>query len=376
MNAPQLFFIALWIYTLNIWAAQPQFIFNDPEGDDNGSGTLVYPQRPDYQAGDLDLRQLQISRDADGFWFAARFNHTIHDPKEVSNIVGPEPLTNFARKGFYQFNIDIYIDTDRLDGSGNTITLPGRHIKISPRFAWERAVILTPRPELMRHQLIDVLSEQFPERAAAEIEASVDQSIIFPTRIKVRGKTIEFFVPANFFNGCKGVNWAATAFVTGAVTSVSADFSLINSNQKPMKRLPLGVMQPAPGHPKDTIGFDGDTTPSPVIDLLSVSAEKQREQLVGSTGLEGVEWLIDGAVPVVTVVGAKAVQPVGEYLQPETGSAAPLPGPTAGPAPIDTDSITQSLLTNRLQSLQKLFKQGLITEEDYTQQKKRILQEL
>lgn len=377
MNA-SLFFVALWICTLNIWAAQPQFIFNDPEGDDNGSGTLVYPQRPDYQAGDLDLRQLQISRDADGFWFAARFNQTIHDPKEVTNSFGPESLAHFARNGFYQFNIDIYIDTDRLNGSGNTVTLPGRHIKIAPGFAWERAIILTPRPELMRHQLIDVLTEQFPAQAVADMEASVDQSILFPTRIRVRGKKIEFFVPATFFTGCVGESWAATTIVTGAITSVTADFSLINSDTKPLDRIPLGVMQPVPGHAKDSFGFGGDVMPSPVIDLLAESAQSQREQLVGSEGLQGVVWEIGGALPLVPAVAtsSKTVLAVGKYLQPEPVIATPSIATTHEPAPTQPDSIAERSLSNRLQILQKLFDQGLINEEDYRQQKQRILQEL
>ncbi len=373
-----LLFVALMTYTLSVWAAQPLASFNDPIGDDNGAGTLSYPQRADYQSGDLDLQQLSMSREESGFWFSAKFKNAIHDPKDALYASGGESLANFARKGFYQFNIDIYIDTDRLDGSGNTFTLPGRHSKIARRFAWERAVILTPRPELMRHQLMDVLAEQFPEHTAAEIEASVDQSILFPTRIRVRGKTIEFFVPATFFAGCKGGSWAATAFVTGAITSVTADLSLINSNTKPMDRLPLGVMQPAPGHPKDTVGFDGDATPSPVIDLLTESAETQREQLVGSNGLEGVEWVIDGALPIAPAMGlgSKAVQPVGKYFQPEPARATALPVPTTEAVPTHADSVTERSLSNRLQILQKLFDQGLINEEDYKQQKKRILQEL
>jgi hypothetical protein len=35
-------------------------------GDDFGAGKLIYPQRNDFQVGDLDLLQLQISRDSQG----------------------------------------------------------------------------------------------------------------------------------------------------------------------------------------------------------------------------------------------------------------------------------------------------------------------
>jgi hypothetical protein len=163
----------------------------------------------------------------------------------VPGSVGADSLANFARKGFYQFNVDVYVDTDRIDGSGNTFTLPGRKVRIDGDYAWEKAVILTPCSELMRQQLIGALTEQYPDRTTAEIEASVDQSLFFPTRIKVRDKTTAFFVPAGFFAGSDGSNWAATALVTGAITTISADFSLSPARNR--SRLSAWCVQPAPG---------------------------------------------------------------------------------------------------------------------------------
>ena len=201
-----LLFIALMLPIMNAWAArQPLLTVIDPPGDDFGSGTLGYPQRADFQTGDLDLLQFQLGRDEEGFWFEATFKNPIRDPAGVPNSVGAESLDNFARKGFYQFNIDVYVDTDREKNSGNTFTLPGRHVQIDPAYAWEKAVILTPRPELMRQQLLEALAEQFPERGSAQNEASVDLSIYFPTRIRVRGKSVAFFVPASFFSGSDGI---------------------------------------------------------------------------------------------------------------------------------------------------------------------------
>jgi hypothetical protein len=371
-----LIFVALLTYTLSIWAAQPLVSFNDPIGDDNGSGTLSYPQRADYQSGDLDLQQLSISREETGFWFTAKFKNTIHDPRDAPSSIGGESLANFARKGFYQFNVDIYIDTDRINASGNTFSLPGRHIQIDPRFAWERAVILTPRPELMRHQLIDVLAEQFPGRTVTEIEASVDESIIFPTRIKAHGKTIDFFVPTQFLTGGDGVNWAVTAFVTGALTSVSADLSFVNSSAKPIDRLQLGVMQPMNGYSKESFGFSGRDIPSPVVDLLAASAEQQVKQLGDKEALTGIEWASPQAGFTLPVprgsASATTVVPIGKFFQAESPSAVPAPisAPTESGTPVDRT------ISQRLQTLQKLYDQKLIDEEDYKQQKLRILQEI
>ena len=90
--------------------------------------------------------------------FEAVMRNPVRDPSGVrSDSLGSEDLALFARRGFYAFNLDIYVDTDRVAGSGNTITLPGRGARIDAASAWEKAVLLTPRPELMRRQLRDAL---------------------------------------------------------------------------------------------------------------------------------------------------------------------------------------------------------------------------
>lgn len=351
---------------------QPLVTLSDPAGDDFGDGTLVYPQRSDFRQGDLDLQQLQISRDAHGFWFEATLKNPVRAPVGVHATVGGDPLADSARKGFYQFNIDVYVDTDRIKGSGNSFTLPGRKVRIDADYAWERAVILTPRPEMIRNQLIGALIEQYPDRAEAEIKASVDRSLFFPTRIMVRGKSIRYFVPAGFFGGSDGGNWAATLLVTGALTSVPANFSLGQSNRKPLDDLVLGVMQPADGHPVDTFGHGGGNS-GPVVDMLGATAELQVRQLAGKEALTGVTWG-DGAdagrQPVMQVL--PSVIPISELLQPE---AAMIPRP-AEQAPAQIHPGHEGSIAQRLQALQQLLDQKLIDEAEYRQQKQRILNEL
>jgi hypothetical protein len=204
----------------------------------------------------------------------------------------------------------------------------------------------------------------------------VDESIIFPTRIKVHGKTIDFFVPTQFLAGRASVNWAATTFVTGALTSVSADFSFVNSSAKPIDRLQLGVMQPMNGYSKESFGFSGRDIPSPVVDLLAASAEQQVKQLGDKEALTGVEWASPQAGLTLPAprgsASATTVVPIGKFFQAESPSAVPasLAAPTETGPPVDRT------ISQRLQTLQKLFDQKLIDEEDYKQQKLRILQEI
>ena len=373
------FLLIALVLPMHCICAQTLATINDPADDDFGAGTLKYPQRADFQTGDLDLLQLKISRDEEGFWFEASFKNMIRDPAGVPNAVGAESLANFARKGFYQFNLDVYIDTDRVTGSGNTVTVPGRQVRIDPAYAWEKAVILTPRPELMRQQLLAALTEQFPAQTNAETDASVGQAIFFPTRIRVRGKSIAFFVPASFFSGSDGTDWAVTALVTGAITTIPVELSLFPSAKKPVERLQLGVMQPAPGRPQDTFGYSG-AIPSPVVDLLGASTEQQVRQLAANNGLTGVSWgkhavndtqpmsaATSAAVTTSSSTEAARLVPIGEMLNPEITSIA---------KPVETSPVSEPSISKRLQTLQQLLDQKLIDESEYKQQKQRILKEL
>lgn len=351
--------------------AQPLAVIDDAEGDDFGSGNLIYPQRADFHAGDLDLLRLQISRDKDGFWFEAKFKNPIADPGAVHNTNSPEALKNSARKGFYQFNLDIHIDTDRIDGSGNTATLPGRRVSIDPAYAWEKVVVLTPRPELMREQLWGALKEQFPARTDAETDAGIDKSIYFPTRIKVRGRTISFFVPADFFAGSDGTDWAVTTMVTGAITDIPADLSLFPTTKSPLERIPLGAMQPAAGHPRDTFGYSG-VLPSPVVDLLGGSAGQQKQQLAVMTALTGVAWGPHAAAASASSAAAVPIATIDRLFGAANHDSAHEASSPAAANPV----AGQNSIVKRLQTLQELLDQKLIDETEYKQQKQRILEEL
>ena len=377
--------IAFLIYILSIlnaWAGQQTLVtLGDPAGDDYGNGELVYPQRSDFSTGDLDLLQLQVSRDDEGFWFEAGFRNPVRKPDNVAVGVGSETLADFARKGFYQFNLDIYVDTDRIAGSGNTFTLPGRHAAIAPDYAWERAVILTPRPEVMRQQLLGALEEQYPDRPQAGIEASVDQAIYFPTRIRVKGRSISFFVPASFFSGSDGTDWGMTAFVTGALTSIPADVTLFPSTKTPLERIDLGVMQPVSGHARDTFSYSGPPS-GPIVDLLSPAADDQVRQLAVGSPLAGVVWgqHASGSKPGTTVTSLQTtaamkeqVEPIGNLFQPVSVQAG-----VATPAGTQTQSSqpAKPSIEQRLQTLKQLYDQKLIDEDEYRQEKQRILKDL
>jgi hypothetical protein len=285
---------------------------------------------------------MRINRDEEGFWFEATFKNQIRDPANAAGPVGAETLAASSRRGFYQFNLDIYVDTDRIKGSGNTFTLPGRHVRIDPGYAWERAVVLTPRPESVRAQLLDALLSQDSKRSLREVEASVDQTIFFPTRVRVVGRTVSFFVPDKFFGGSDGADWAMTAFVTAANSSNELKMTFGKVETKPsLQDTELGVLQPQLGRPREAVGYgaNGDK-PSPIIDLLTRSTEQQAVQLGGSAPLTGVSW------------GTHAVNDIPTPL-PLARSAPPTT--SAGTAALEQRSEEPSFFSNLWNAAVRLF---------------------
>ncbi len=382
--------------------------FTDPAGDDVGAGNLVYPLSPDYQEGDLDLRQFKLTREADGYWFEATFANPIRNPSSTYLGAAAESLSDFARKGFYAFNIDVYIDMDRRKDLGNTFSLPGRHVRIDPAYAWERAVVLTPRPELMKAEMLDALQRQYPERSPADLEASIDQSIFFPTKIRVRGKAIAYFVPSGFFADNPASDWAMTVLVTGAKPYTSAAGGFLPTNKTPLEELDMGVLQPAAGRPRATFGYSGRGKASPVVDALLPSPQQQAALLSSASALTGVSWGTHAANDALYVERGRefAASPASQKAEDDTliekslGFFRRLMGdssqeskrsdgnissvkslldpaaPAVSSKGVEPGRTPQVGIAARLQTLKKLLDDGLIDETEFKQHKQRILGDL
>ncbi len=290
----------------------PLLSISDPEGDDVGDGSLAYPRDSAFTAGDLDLRSLRVFADGPNLRFEATMRNNIRHPGTARGPgMGSEDLSVFARRGFYAFNLDIYVDTDRVVGSGNTVSLPGRRATIDPAHAWEKVIVLTPRPELMERMLSDALQEASPA-SAADIEATMQASVFFATDIRVRGRTVSFMVPGTFLDAQTLANSSITAMVTLAKLSVETEVSLFGKpSSNAIERLSLGVSQPEAGRPLFAMGYIGDRAPATsVVDMVTPDARQQAVQLGRGgvlTGLNrsnqyGLSQVL--AVPVAPVAAA------------------------------------------------------------------------
>ena len=302
--------VALLLPLAVLAQSTPLLDISDPEGDDVGDGTLVFPRDSAFAPGDLDLRSLRVFADGRDLRFEATFRNPIRSPASArAPGLGSEDLSAFARRGFYAFNLDIYLDTDRVAGSGNTVTLPGRRASIDPAHAWEKAIVLTPRPELMKRQFADGLQEATPAVSPAEVEATIDRSVFFATDVRVRGRTVSFMVPGSFVSPQAVGNASVTAMVTLAKLSIESDLSLLRrSPEGSLERLALGAAQPEAGRPLWAMGYTGERPPATaVVDLLCPNPRLQATQLAAGALLSGLNR--ENQMGLLTAASAPATAP-------------------------------------------------------------------
>ncbi len=367
--------------------AERLFQLVDPRGDDNGSGVLIYPNRDDLQPGDLDLHRFSADRTQDGIWFSVEMAQPIRSPEGRVTEVGQTPVNRLARNGFYTFNVDVYIDIDRIAGSGRTDAVPGRGVGVNRAYAWERCVVLTPRPDVARAMLQIHLDKQFEKELRAEqgkvsrdelkslqsrSEQQVEDLYFFPNRVRVQGRRVEFFVPLEFLGAEPSPSWGYTVVVTGADIDQTGRPGRITP-ERPL----MMTMAVARGnrHSQFGIRVDADPATPPVVDLLAPDRATQVSALTDYDSVAGRLAAMPGMAPDGNVAVAATGTPltmeqlsrIDETTDPR---AAPDAGSAAAPPP------ERRTVPARLRTLNQLLEEGLITQEEYDQLRRKILAEL
>jgi hypothetical protein len=201
---------------------------SDAEGDEN---TEIANNAKALEPGELDILSLTATSKTNATIFEITFAKPVRvtDNRVISS--SGMTLANYATNGFYTFNLDIYIDTDSIPGSGKTNGLPGRNVELGPQFGWEKAICLTPRPQYARL----LLEAELENRAINElvsrtgnyrltdmnqdrnrVKAEIQQSVYFPTLVSIHGAKVQFSVPDSFFHGKAKADWVYTAGVTAS----------------------------------------------------------------------------------------------------------------------------------------------------------------
>jgi len=293
-------------------AAKRIFKVSDQTRDDHGDGSLIYPETADLEPGDLDIVSFSARRATGGTELEIVLARKIKKPIRQALDAGGTQLTDLARHDFFTFNVDVYIDTDRVPGSGRVIMLPGRNAEIDPSSAWEKAVCLTPRPEIARSQLQRIMlwqarKEYKSERGSLrrdqademsnQIALDVTDHTYFPNRIRVIGPKIRFFVPDSFLGGPAQPDWSYVVAISGADITATMPVDAIDVGVVQLDFAGLMILPVEAGGSRHNFGSEQpDTEMLPnLVDILvpeGVSQEEllasYRTQVTGKVKLLGV----------------------------------------------------------------------------------------
>lgn len=303
--------VGLLLLSFGAWAAEPPplFTLTDPRGDDHGDGAFVYPLRNDLHPGDLDLLSLTARPGPEGTLFEIAFARPIAKPNSREIDAVGATLESVAKLGFYTFNVDLYIDTDRVPGSGLVSTLPGRMAEVDPANAWEKAICLTPRAfdarSALKRMTRSPLLKELQGGAGQPSKGSVDDRVFFPTRARVLGSTVRFVVPTAFLGGLAQPNWSYVVVVTGADIRQRLDVQSFGLFVDESNTGNLAVIPLAGGPSEDRFGGirEGDPMEPPIVDLIAPPGRTQEQILKDDDPKANRRVRLPGVVP-AEVAGA------------------------------------------------------------------------
>jgi hypothetical protein len=170
----------LWAASLPAGCAHGTcIVLDDPAGDDNGPGSYRYPDNPAFGAGSFDLRKFSMTREED-YWvvsvtFAARV-------KRASVFVSRDD-----RRDLFMQTVDVYLRSAKTSpavGMKHFDSLPGRGVAFATGQAWNRALVLSPVPGLLR----EALDKTFPGA----------RDVYVPRKVRISGHRLVARVPVSF----------------------------------------------------------------------------------------------------------------------------------------------------------------------------------
>ncbi len=98
----------------------------DPENDDYGPGTYIYPEDSVFNSGNFDINTFQVGYSDEEIIFKFYLRGPIDNAWDSPNGLSLQTL-------------DVYIDTDG-DGQGGEVMLPGRNLAFEEGIRWDYAI--------------------------------------------------------------------------------------------------------------------------------------------------------------------------------------------------------------------------------------------
>lgn len=162
--------------------------FDDPRGDDNGPGNYTYPTDTVYTAGSFDMTNVEFKDTGDSIEVGVTVRAKVEDPWD-SKAWAP------TGNGFSVQMIFVYLDTDKVEGSGHKGALPGLNVQFAEGSRWEKVLIISP---------------QGNARLQAEVAAKAGDmkgDVVLPTRVHARGRKIVARFPKKAIGGDLSKSW-------------------------------------------------------------------------------------------------------------------------------------------------------------------------
>lgn len=166
--------------------AAPAVALADPEGDDDGSGTVTYPTGTPYAKGSFDLLKLEAEDKGDDVEFRIGVNARIEDPWNSKDWGG---------NGFSLQMAFVFIDQDHKEGSGETRSPPGLNLAFPKDGGWEKAVIVSPQSKTR-------LSSEINQKAK-----DLKGKLVIPRRTSARGRELIAVVSKKDLGGSPKPGW-------------------------------------------------------------------------------------------------------------------------------------------------------------------------
>ena len=168
--------MTLVLFTSSGVLAFEPIVFEDPKGDDKGSGTIVYPTNSVYKSGSFDLTGVKITDEGESVQFEVTLKSRITDPWDSKGWTPPG-------NGFSLQFVQIYVDTDHKAGSGHKKSLPGLNVLLAEESAWDKVVVISPQPS----SRVKMETKMKAKEMAGDV--------IVPKKVKVKGKKLVVSVP-------------------------------------------------------------------------------------------------------------------------------------------------------------------------------------
>jgi hypothetical protein len=188
-------------------------VLEDEQGDEDGPGTYRLPRGSAFHRGSFDLARVRLTPKGSMVEIAVE----LHGRAPVAR---GERAARDAIRDVLLLQVDLYIDTDRVEGSGFTEVFPGRRVQIDPADAWERAVVITALPGRVASSLA---------HTAPELASHI--TVVPPLRVEQRQVVAQ--VPASALGGPPSPEWGYTVLATSVTLASSLKGVLLGPGDDP-----------------------------------------------------------------------------------------------------------------------------------------------